>query len=152
TYQSLPKILADYGYTSVVFHGNRSTFWNREEMYDALGYDRFYSEPDYDVTEENSINYGIKDIPFFEQSMPYLESLDGPLYAKFLMMTNHFPYLIDPEDEMIAPPDTEADVVNRYFQTIRYQDEAVKRFFDLLKQSGLYEDSIIVLYGDHYGI
>ncbi len=30
--------------------------------------------------------------------------------------------------------------------------EALKEFFDYLKESGLYDNSVIVMYGDHYGI
>ena len=40
----------------------------------------------------------------------------------------------------------------RYFQTARYADEALEQFFTYLKKSGLYDNSIIVMYGDHYGI
>src|SRR5699024_10437791 len=36
--------------------------------------------------------------------------------------------------------------------TVRYEDEAVKQFFDEIKQTDLYENSIFVLMGDHYGI
>jgi len=42
--------------------------------------------------------------------------------------------------------------LNRYFQTVRYMDESIEIFFNELKEKGLYENSIIVLYGDHYGI
>ncbi len=42
--------------------------------------------------------------------------------------------------------------VDNYFQTARYADEALKEFFEQLKASGLYDNSIIVMYGDHYGI
>lgn len=42
--------------------------------------------------------------------------------------------------------------VDNYFQTARYADEALKEFFDYLKESGLYDNSVIVMYGDHYGI
>ena len=31
-------------------------------------------------------------------------------------------------------------------------DEALKLFFEDLKEKGLYDNSIIVMYGDHYGI
>ena len=36
--------------------------------------------------------------------------------------------------------------------TAHYLDQAVQEFFEYLKKSGLYDNSIIVLYGDHYGI
>ncbi|WP_347550883.1 LTA synthase family protein [Pseudalkalibacillus hwajinpoensis] len=149
---SLPEALKAEDYTTTSFHGNDREFWNRAEMYETLGYDRFYSKKDYDVSEENSINYGLKDIPFFEQSIPYLKELKQPFSAKFLTLTNHFPYLLEEEDTMMPLPETEEEVVNRYFATVRYEDEAIKRFFEDLKSAGLYEDSIFVLYGDHYGL
>lgn len=149
---SLPLALKDEGYTTTSFHGNDRQFWNREEMYETLGYDRYFSKKDFDVTDENSINYGLKDIPFFEQSIPYLKELEEPYSAKFLTLTNHFPYLLEEEDTLIPLPDTSKDVVNRYFATVRYEDESIKKFFEDLKAEGLYEDSIFVLYGDHYGL
>lgn len=151
-YEALPKILKKQGYYSAVFHGNVRTFWNRDKMYPALGYDHFYSQRDYHVTDQNSINYGLKDIPFVQQSMKYVKKLPQPFYAKFLLLSNHFPFLIDPKDQMIQPPNTDFPLVNRYFMTVRYEDEAVKELFHRLKKSGLYDNSIIVLYGDHYGI
>nr|WP_144926149.1 LTA synthase family protein [Paenibacillus bovis] len=147
-----PHLLDDYHYFSASFHGNYPQFWNRTNMYDSLGYDYFFSKEDYNVTEENSINYGLKDIPFFEQSLPHLQSLPEPFYAKMLTLTNHFPFLLEPEDQFIPELKTEEGVVNRYFTTVRYEDEAIKRFFDKIKDSELYNNSIFVLVGDHYGI
>ncbi|MCA0989877.1 LTA synthase family protein [Pseudalkalibacillus hwajinpoensis] len=149
---SLPEALNNEGYTTTSFHGNDREFWNRSEMYETLGYDRFYSKKDFDVSDENSINYGLKDIPFFKQSIPYLKELEQPYSAKFLTLTNHFPYLLEEEDTLITLPETEEEVVNRYFATVRYEDESIKTFFEEMKAAGLYEDSIFVLYGDHYGL
>lgn len=151
-YYALPKILKEHGYTTASFHGNNKSFWNRDVMYQSLGYDHYFSERYYDVNEENSVNYGLKDIPFFEQSIPKLQSLQEPFYAKFITLTNHYPYTLDPEDKMIEPTQTGDGSVDRYFQTVRYFDEALKLFFEQLKETGIYEDSIFVLYGDHYGI
>jgi lipoteichoic acid synthase len=153
TYKSLPHILKEKeGYKAAVFHGNEPAFWNREEMYKSLGYDRFFSKGDYEVTDENSVNYGIKDIPFFQQSIPLLKSLEKPYYTRFITLTNHFPFLLEEDDRQIPEADTSEMVVNRYVTTVRYQDEAIKTFFHEMKDSGEYEHTMFVLYGDHYGI
>ncbi|OZU90539.1 phosphoglycerol transferase [Virgibacillus indicus] len=152
-FESLPDILQDHsGYKSYTFHGNDAEFWNREKMYQNLGYEHYFAKESYNVTEENSINYGIKDVAFFEQSMEDLISLPEPYLAKFITLTNHFPFLLEEKDQFIEPAETEVDVVNRYVTTIRYQDRALERFFELVKEKGLYEDTIFVIYGDHYGI
>ncbi|MBO9131396.1 LTA synthase family protein [Bacillus sp. 165] len=152
TYQAAPAILGQQGYTSAVFHGNYKTFWNRDEIYKSLGFDKFFDASYYDMNENDVLNYGLKDKPFFTESIPMLETLQEPFYAKFITLSNHFPYPIAKEDATIEPNNTGDGSVDHYFQTARYLDEAVQQFMDYLKQSGLYDRSIIVMYGDHYGI
>lgn len=153
TYQALPAILKqEQGYTSAVFHGDSKSFWNRDEIYKQFGIDYFFDEAYYDMSDEQVIGYGLKDKPFFKESMPLLESLEEPFYAHMMTLTHHHPYLIDEEDATIEPAETSSRSVNRYFQTARYLDEALEQFFDDLKEAGLYEDSLIFIYGDHYGI
>ncbi|HLR67413.1 LTA synthase family protein [Virgibacillus alimentarius] len=153
TYQALPAILKQQqGYQSQVFHGDNKTFWNRDEVYKEFGIDEFYDSSYYDMSDEQVINYGLKDKPFFEESMPMLKSLEEPFYSHLMTLTHHHPYLIDEEDATIDPAETGDGSVDRYFQTARYLDESLEQFFDDLKEAGLYEDSIIMIYGDHYGI
>ncbi|USK62382.1 LTA synthase family protein [Peribacillus asahii] len=152
TYQAAPAILGQKGYTSAVFHGNYKTFWNRDEIYKQFGYDKFFDASYYNMKKEDVLNYGLKDKPFFEESKPLLGSLKQPFYAKFITLSNHFPFPLDPEDATIEKHTTGDSSVDNYFQTARYLDESLKQFFDYLKETGLYENSVIVMYGDHYGI
>lgn len=151
-FHSLPEILGNNGYNSNVFHANNKSFWNRDVMYENTGYDKFFDVNSYDVNEENSVGWGLKDKEFFSQSMKYLNELPQPFYSKFITLTNHYPFDLEQEDATIEKYDSNSRTLNQYFQTVRYMDEAVEQFFNQLKESGLYEDSIIVLMGDHYGI
>ncbi|WP_319638004.1 LTA synthase family protein [Cytobacillus luteolus] len=152
-YQSLTNYLKDEkGYYTSVFHANNKSFWNRDVMYEAIGYDRFFSDLDYWITEENSIGWGLKDDHFFTQSIPHLKQLPQPFMAKFITLTNHFPFSLSQQDEIIPEWNSKDGTVNRYFTTVSYQDAALRKFFEQLKAAGLYENSIFVIYGDHYGI
>jgi len=152
TYQAAPAILGQHGYTSAVFHGNSGSFWNRNEIYKSLGLTNFFDSNYYQIDTLEQAEYGLMDKPFYEQSIPLLESLPQPFYTKFITVTNHYPYHINQEDATIAPAATGDKSVDGYFQTARYADEALRQFFDYLKESGLYDRSIIIMYGDHYGI
>lgn len=152
TYQAAPAILGQQGYTSAVFHPNSGTFWNRNEIYKSLGYNNFFDESYYQIKDENKADYGLEDKPFFDQSIQFLESLPQPFYTKFITVSHHYPYNMDQEEATIAPHTTGDRSVDNYFQTARYADEALKQFFTYLKKSGLYDNSIIIMYGDHYGI
>jgi lipoteichoic acid synthase len=151
-YHAIPEILEKHNYNSSVFHANNKTFWNRDIMYETLGYDQYYAREYYDISEENSAGWGLKDIDFFNQSIPYLKELPQPFYAKLLTLTNHHPFRLDEKDMMIPEFNSVSGTLNRYFSTVRYADEALKIFFQRLKEEGLYDDSIIIIYGDHYGI
>ncbi|GAA0441581.1 lipoteichoic acid synthase LtaS1 [Lentibacillus halophilus] len=156
TYQSMPAILDQkQNYTSAIFHGDDKSFWNRNQVYKYMGVDKFYDSSYYDMSEDKVINYGLKDKPFFKQSMPMLKDLDkqnGPFYAHMLTLTHHYNFKLDKGDASIAPANTDDGTVNRYFQTARYLDESLKQFFHDLKEKGLYKDSVIMIYGDHQGI
>lgn len=151
-YNAIPEILDQHGYFTASLHANNKSFWNRDIMYESLGYDRFFSYSDYEINKENSVGWGMKDIEFFQQSVKHLKEMPKPFYAKFITLTNHFPFELEKEDQFISPYNSKDKTVNHYFSTVRYLDEALKTFMSELKTAGLYENSIIILYGDHYGI
>lgn len=153
TYQAAPSILKDFGYSSAVFHGNNGSFWNRNEVYKSFGFDHFFDASYYDTSSPvDMAEYGLLDKPFYEQSESFLKSLPEPFYTKFITVGNHFPYNINQDLVTINKADTGDSSVDDYFQTARYTDEAIEQAFNQLKDLGLYDNTMIVLYGDHYGI
>ncbi|MEC1402074.1 LTA synthase family protein [Bacillus subtilis] len=151
-FHTMYKSLKQHDYYSAVFHANHKTFWNRDVMYDTFGIDRFFDVDDFHVTPGTSTSWGLKDKEFLEQSAEKLKSLPQPFYSSFITLTNHFPFEIDEKDQLIDEFDSSSDLLNRYVTTVRYEDEALKHFIKKLKDEGLYENSMIVFMGDHYGI
>ncbi|MGE6488431.1 LTA synthase family protein [Paenisporosarcina sp. NPDC076898] len=152
TYNSMAESLNEKGYFTNVMHANNKSFWNRDMMYNALNVDQFYDVESYDIAEGDSVNWGMKDIPFFKQSVDHMAEMKQPFYSRLITLTNHYPFHLEEKDQFIPEYDSNSGTLNRYFQTVRYMDESVKTLFEDLKAKGLYEDSIIVMYGDHYGI
>ncbi|MFP7232548.1 LTA synthase family protein [Bacillus subtilis] len=151
-FHTMYKSLKQHDYYSAVFHANHKTFWNRDVMYETFGIDRFFDVNDFHVTPGTSTSWGLKDKEFLEQSAGKLKSLPQPFYSSFITLTNHFPFEIDEKDQLIDEYDSSSDLLNRYVTTVRYEDEALKHFIKRLKDEGLYENSMIVFMGDHYGI
>lgn len=152
-----PAILAQKaGYTSAVFHGNVGSFWNRNNTYKQWGYNHFFDAQYYpEQTQENSFQYGLHDKPMLSESIKYLERLQQPFYTKFLAVSHHYPYNSlegSPDEQGFPLAQTNDETINGYFATANYLDTAIQSFFQYLKDAGLYENSVIVLYGDHYGI
>lgn len=152
TYDSLSERLGENNYFTNVMHANNKSFWNRDIMYSALGIDKFYDVESYEIAEGEAVNWGMKDIPFVQQSVDLMTEMPQPFYSRLITLTNHYPFDLDDEDMLIEPYDSNSRTLNKYFQAVRYMDEAIKVLFDELKEKGLYDNSIIVMYGDHYGI
>lgn len=155
TFQAMPAILNQRaGYSSAVFHGNLGTFWNRNNVYKHMGYQNWVSADYFDLTGQKATTWGLKDKLLFKESVPYLENLQQPFYAKYLTVTNHTPFTLDREDRdpNFVTTDSGSKIVDNYFVTNHYLDQSIKEFFEYLKKTGLYDNTMVVLYGDHYGI
>jgi len=154
TFNSMSQILKQKaGYTSAVFHGNYGTFWNRNGTYKRLGVDNFFDASYFKIDPSNSSQYGANDKDMFKQSVKFLEHLQQPFFAKFLTLSNHYPYSpLVGEEAGFPSAQTGDETINGYFATANQLDEAIREFFVYLKESGLLDNCMIVLYGDHYGI
>ena len=156
TFQAAPAILKQQqNYTSAVFHGNDANFYNRNNTYKRLGFQYFFSSKDYNLKGDRTEGMGLKDKLLFQDSNKYLENLQQPFYAKYLTVTNHLPYVLDEKDQKqmrFKTANTDNPEVNNYFVTAHYLDQSVKEFYDYLHQTGLDKNSMIVIYGDHYGL
>ncbi|WP_125760826.1 LTA synthase family protein [Companilactobacillus hulinensis] len=152
TFQAAPAILDQRGYTTASFHGDVPSFWNRDNAYKSWGYDYFFSSNYYKIKKGYDIGYGMKDKIFLKDSAKYIEQLPQPFYAKLITVTNHYPYTLDKKNQSISKTDTGDKTVDGYVQTARYLDESIGEFMNWLKETGLDKNSMVVLYGDHYGI
>lgn len=153
TFESAPAILGQKaGYTSAVMHGGAGSFWNRDNAYKSFGYDYFMPLSYYQNKKGYYLGYGIKDKLFFDQSIKYIEHLPQPFYLKMITVTNHYPYDLDKKNQSIDKTDTGDKTVDGYVQTAHYLDQAIGELMSYLKKSGLEKNTLIMLYGDHYGI
>ncbi|WP_338199789.1 LTA synthase family protein [Lactobacillus rizhaonensis] len=153
TFESAPAILNQQGgYTTAVMHGGAGSFWNRNNAYKQFGYEYFMPLSYYQNKPKYYIGYGLKDKIFFSQSIKYIERLPQPFYLKLITVTNHYPYDLDKKNQSIAKTETGDETVDGYVQTAHYLDQAIGQLMRWLKKTGLDKNTLLVFYGDHYGI
>lgn len=150
-FMGLPMILRGNGFTTMAFHAYKPEFWNRQNIYPMLGYDRFVNM--YDFNPEEEFGWGLSDKYFFKQSAGFLKTASQPFYSFLITLSSHHPYALPTKYMKIQlKPEHQNTLLGRYLQTINYTDEALGVFIEELKGYGLYENSIIAIYGDHRGI
>lgn len=153
TFESAPAILKQQGgYTTAVMHGGAGSFWNRNNAYKQFGYEYFMPLSYYQNKPKYYIGYGLKDKIFFSQSIKYIERLPQPFYLKLITVTNHYPYDLDKKNQSIAKTETGDETVDGYVQTAHYLDQAIGQLMRWLQKTGLAKNTLLVFYGDHYGI
>lgn len=150
-YRGLPVLLDEKGYDVAAFHGYKKEFWNRVGAYPSLGFDTFYSEEDFEFNEV--LGFGIRDDDFFKQSTAYIQKMKQPFYSFLVTLSNHHPFPLPNGEEPIPPKKgDEGTLVYNYLNSARFTDKCIGEFIEELKQSGLYENSVIAIYGDHFGL
>lgn len=149
TFKSLPNTLKELGYTSYAMHGYNEDFWNRRVMNNAEGFNKFYGETSYSL--DDTAGMGLSDKSFFKQSLEKINSYKEPYYNFMVTLSSHYPF----DDKAFKSFDTgeyEGSLLGNYLESIHYFDSAIGNFLDSLKKEGKFDNSIILIYGDHYAI
>jgi phosphoglycerol transferase MdoB-like AlkP superfamily enzyme len=154
-YFGLPWLLRNAGYTAWAFHGYERNYWNRDNAYRNIGFQRFIAEDDFLFDE--TVGFGITDKDFLDQSIWYLNKLDSmdedPFYAFMVTLTSHTPFIM-PEQykELQLRSEHQNTILGDYLQSINYTDKQLGMFIQRLKDEGLYNDTVIAIYGDHFAL
>lgn len=140
---SIPRILAGEGYRSVSMHGFNGAFWHRARAHEALGYDEMIFEEAMDLQEK--IGWGWSDRDVLQEAVKKLAASEVPLFLHVITLTNHHPYDYLARRAGLEP----GTIAEEYLRSIRYVDEVLAEFFAALDETGLRDDCLVVIYGDH---
>ncbi|MGE7825311.1 LTA synthase family protein [Paenibacillus sp. NPDC093718] len=151
---SLPRLLQGEGYDTATFHTNVVEFWNRGELYKALGFNRYYDKAFFG--DEDKLFFGASDDALYSKTAAELKKMneaDKPFYSHVISMSAHHPFTI-PEGKyrMTLPERYEGTFVGDYIRSQNYADDALGKFIEQLKKDGVWDNSLVVLYGDHLGL
>ncbi|KAB3531856.1 LTA synthase family protein [Alkaliphilus serpentinus] len=148
---TLPQVLKEEGYNTIAFHGNEPDFWNRKSIYPSIGFNTYISTDEMEMDEV--IGMGISDGSLFKQSLGYLEKLPQPFYSFYVSLTSHNPFIIPEEQRGLTIDGEYKDtIIADYFQSVNYFDRMLGEFIEELKRRDLYDNSVIVIYGDHFAL
>lgn len=146
TYESTANLLKEQGYSTYVAHANAPSFWNRTEMYKSLGFDNFFNSTNLMIDEY--LGWGLSDKSFLRQSLDKIDT-SRPFYGFFITLSSHHPFNYFDKYDGFDPGKYKDSFLGDYIKAVSYVDEAIGEFLEDLKKRGLYDNSVIVLYGDH---
>ena len=150
-FRCLPELLGKAGYSTVVMHANDPEFWGRATTYPAIGFQTFLHV---DHFSGPRLGMGTSDVDFFEQAVGKVAAQAEPFYAVLLSLSSHVPFQpVQPFQEGgLRHGRFARTTVGWYLDAVHYADAALGRFLDGLRRTGLLERTVVVVFGDHWGV
>ncbi|CAM4060551.1 LTA synthase family protein [Paenibacillus alkaliterrae] len=146
-FDCMPSTLKANDYSTTVFHSYEGGFWNRNTMYRNMQYDNFYSLKHYTLDEK--IGWALGDKSFFRQSLDIISEQKQPFYSFLITLSSHHPYTMPDTEKKLSLGELEGTILGDYIQAVHYVDAAVGELVDRLKAEGLWNNTILAMYGDH---
>lgn len=153
TCESMAYILKNLGYSATAMHNNDGTFYNRNNVFANLGFDRYVSIEYMANAPVNELNWA-RDRVLVGQIMQTLACTKERDYIYAISVQGHGAY---PEGELL--PETTIDInlpeeLSGYYYQYLYYVHQLREMDNFLKElilnlSACQEKVVLVLYGDH---
>ncbi|MFR5830265.1 MAG: LTA synthase family protein [Lachnospiraceae bacterium] len=142
--------LEEYGYTTYGTHPYRAKGWNREFIYDLMGFDYRYFQGSFPF-EDKLRNY-VSDEADFKSILEWRNNTEGPFFMFNVTMQNHSNYggdfdNFDPQIVAKFKNTSSNKYLNKYLSLMYETDQDVASLLSELSQSD--RKTIVVVWGDH---
>ena len=142
--------LEEYGYTTYGTHPYRAKGWNREFIYDLMGFDYRYFQGSF--TFEDKLRNYVSDEADFKSILEWRNNTEGPFFMFNVTMQNHSNYggdfdNFDPQIVAKFKNTSSNKYLNKYLSLMYETDQDVASLLSELSQSD--RKTIVVFWGDH---
>ena len=142
-------------YTTSYMHGNYGYFWNRGNVYNLLPVDHLELKDSFEDISENIMGY-LSDELLYKQAVEKIKNYEKPFMSYIVSASSHTAFTLDglqdPSKVQIDVGKYKGTFFGNYLESVNYADYAFGLFIEELKDAGLYDDTVILLYGDHNGL
>lgn len=146
-YPSLPKALRQKGYDSYNFICDAPSFWFQGATTKAYGFTHLFDKLELSGNKKN-----LTDRELFSYTLSHLKELSEPFYAQIVTLSMHHPYNASncpDKDSPFLQSDNLDEEVAYYLAATHYTDKCIGEFIEALKKTSLFENSILLITGDH---
>jgi hypothetical protein len=135
--------LADAGYRTALFHAGRFTYLGMQPVIDAHRFDAALDAAA--ISGRVPSSFGVDEPAVVESMLSWIDQgpADRPFFAVYLPAAGHHPYLSS------GGPFPGGTDLGAYKNAIHEGDQSLGTLIDGLKRRGQFEETLIVVYGDH---
>lgn len=146
---ALPKVLKPEGYTTMAFHNNSGTVYDRNLSHPNLGYEFYYNGNGLEMS-----GWPQSDLEMMEQSIPmYIEK--EPFVGYYMTVSGHLNYNFSGNKQSSKHKEEVADLpysdaCKAYIACNIELDLAMEYLLNSLEEAGIADHTLIVMVADHY--
>lgn len=144
---AFPLLLREEGYATAFFHGAFNGTMGFDKYCEAIGFDAYYGMNEFLEEHEKAGNYdsdwGIFDDKFLQYTKQKLDSYEEPFFATIFTISSHHPYVVPEEYRHLFSEKRQE------LNALRYADYSLKMFFDSVRNSQWFDNTLFVLVADH---
>jgi len=142
--ESIPKLLSKQGYESAFFHGATNGSMSFDVFCELAGFNHYFGRNEYNNEAHYDGTWGIYDEEFLAWSVDEFEKLKQPFFSTIFTISSHPPYSI-PERYKTKFNQGPEEMHN----AVRYADFALQQFFEKVKTTSWYQNTLFVIAADH---
>lgn len=148
------NLFRNAGYSATSYHNYDDTYYSRSISHLSMGSEHFYDAESLGIDlKEYSIPNWPSDVDLVKGASQYFLK-SKPFMVWMTTVTGHFPYNVGSEYgnkyfDMLSDSDYPIDI-KRFISKLKVTDDALGELLDILEEKGVLEDTVIVMYGDHY--
>jgi lipoteichoic acid synthase len=143
TFPSLAAALNEKGYTTVSFICDEKDYWNQEVMSMAYHFEYLFDNI------QKGFGRAKADEALFDTALSFLKGMKQPFYAQLVTLSTHSPYLRPLIESELEKATFKSEEIKYYLIAMQYVDYCIGKFIRQLKSEGLFDNSIVVITGDH---
>ena len=137
---SLASSLSAAGYRNTFLYGGDINFTNMRGYLFSTGYERALADSDFSVAERTTHQWGANDDITFDRLYDLVMEQDHePWHITHLTLSSHEPWTV--------PYDRIKD--DKIANSFAFTDEELGKFIDRFKESGLWENTLVICISDH---
>ena len=157
---SLPNLFKSVGYTVNAFHMNSSEYYSRGVNYKNFGYDSYNGLKDLGIYEKKEYELD-KELLLNEEFNSKIFNVENPINKNFvsyiITYSAHLPFSKTSgvcsmllTEELKNDPNYNPTELDCLKIQAKETDDMIGMLMDNLKEKGLYDNTVIVFFADHY--
>lgn len=137
---SIASVLSEAGYHNTFLYGGDINFTNMKSYFYSTGYDELIADKDFTIKEKGGHQWGVSDHVTFDSLLHLVKHRpQEPWHITYLTLSSHEPWTV-PYSRITDNP-----IANSF----AYTDSCLGNFIQNLKNSELWENTLVICIPDH---